>query len=66
MGVSQADNSVKILRNLPISNPKPDRHNINVHTKFGENPLMFIQVIIQKRNMDRQTYHWRILKGNAI
>ena len=24
MGVSRADNSVNILRNLPISNPKPD------------------------------------------
>ena len=41
MGVSGADNSVKIWRNLPISNPKPDLHNINAHTKFGENPLMF-------------------------
>ena len=33
--------------NLPISNPKPDLHNINAHTKFGENPLMFTQVIIR-------------------
>ena len=41
MGVSWADNSIKNLRNLPISNPKPDLHNINEHTKFGENPLMF-------------------------
>ena len=41
MGISQADNSVKNWRNLPISNPKPDVHNINAHTKFGENPLMF-------------------------
>ena len=46
MGMSQADNSVKIWRNLPISNPKPDIHNINIHTKFGENPLMFTKVII--------------------
>ena len=47
MGVSRAYNSVKIWRNLSISNPKPDLHNINVHvhTKFGENPLMFTQVI---------------------
>ena len=43
-----ADNSVKIWRNLPISNPKPDLHNINIHTKFGENPLMFTQVITRK------------------
>ena len=41
MGVSWTDNSVKIWRNSPISNPKPDLHNINAHTKFGENPLMF-------------------------
>ena len=52
MGVSRADNSVKIWRNLPISNPKPDLHNINAHTKFGENPLIFTQVIIRKRKMD--------------
>ena len=37
MGVSRADNSVKIWRNLPTSSPKPDLHNINAHTKFGEN-----------------------------
>ena len=48
MGVSRADNSVKIWWNLPISNPKPDLHNINARTKFGENPLMFTQVIIGK------------------
>ena len=26
---------------MPISNSKPDLHNINAQTKFGENPLMF-------------------------
>ena len=52
MGVSRADNSIKIWRNLPISNPKPDIHKSNAHTKFGENPLMFTQVIIQKRKTD--------------
>ena len=41
-----ADNSIKIWRKLPISNPKPDLRNINAHTKFDENPLMFVQVII--------------------
>ena len=43
MGMSQADivNSIKIWQNLPINNPKPDLYNINVQTKFGENPLMF-------------------------
>ena len=52
MGVSRADNSVKIRRNLSISNPKSDQHNINAHTKFGEKPLMFTQVIIRKRKTD--------------
>ena len=60
MGMSQADNSVKIRRNLPISNPKPDLHNINAHTKFGENPLMFTQVIIRKRKMDGQMDIWQM------
>ena len=34
-------NSVKIRRNLPISNPKPDLLNVNAYSKFGENPLLF-------------------------
>ena len=55
MGVSRADNSVKIWRDLPISNPKPDLYNSNAHTKFGENPLMFTQVIIRKRKTDGRT-----------
>ena len=61
MGLSRADNVIKIWRNSPISNPKPDLHNINTNTKFGENPLMFTQVIIWKQNthtdgrMDRRT-----------
>ena len=59
MDVSRADNSVKIWRNLPSSNPKPDLYNINAHTKFDKIPLMFIQVIIRKRNVDRRTYDWR-------
>ena len=50
MGVSGADNSVKIWRNLPISNPKPDLLNVNAYSKFNENPLLFTQVItVQKR-----------------
>ena len=49
MGMSWADNSLKTGRNLPISNPKPDLHNINAHTKFGQNSLMFTQVIIRKQ-----------------
>ena len=55
MGTYRADNSVKIWQNLPISNPKPDLHNINAHIKFGENPFMFTQVIIWKWNMDGRT-----------
>ena len=37
MGVSRADNCVKIWRNLPISNPKPDLHNINAHLNWCSN-----------------------------
>ena len=71
MDMSWADSSVKIWRNLPISNPKPDLHNINAYTKFGENPLMFIQVIIQKQNMDgqmtdRQTHGRPTWKHNTL
>ena len=35
MGMSRADNSVKIRRNLPISNSKPDLLNVNTYSKFG-------------------------------
>ena len=48
MAVSRADNSVKIWRNLPISNPKPELLNVNANSKFGENPLLFTQVIVRK------------------
>ena len=53
MGVSRADNSVNILRNLPISDPKPDLLNVNAYSKFDENPLLFTQVIIRKRKYGR-------------
>ena len=53
MGVSRADNSVNILQNLPISNPKPDLLNVNAYSKFGENPLLFTQVIVWKRKYGR-------------
>ena len=52
MGMSRADNSVKIWRNLPISNPKPDLLNVNAYSKFDENPLLF-KVIIGKRKYGR-------------
>ena len=50
MGMSRADNSVKIWRNLPISNPKPDLHNIIAHTKFGKNPLTFTRYHPETKN----------------
>ena len=53
MRVSRADNSVKICRNLSISNPKPDLLNVNAYSKFGENPLLFTQVIVRKRKYGR-------------
>ena len=53
MGVSQADNSVKIQLNLPINNPNPDLLNVNAYSKFGENPLLFTQVIVWKRKYGR-------------
>ena len=34
MGVSRADNSVKIWRNLPISNSKTDLLKVNAYSKF--------------------------------
>ena len=39
---------VKHWGNLSISNSKPDLLHINACTKFGENPLMFTQVIIRR------------------
>ena len=53
MGVSLADNSVKIWQNLPIINPKPDLFNVNAYSKFDEYPLLFTQVIIWKRKYGR-------------
>ena len=55
MCVSRADKSVKIWRNLPISNPNSDVHNTDAHTKFGENPLIITQVIIQKQKYGQIT-----------
>ena len=52
MGVSRADNSINILRNLPIRNPK-DLLNVNGYSKFDENPLLFTQAIIRKRKYGR-------------
>ena len=51
MDVSQADNSVKIWRNLPISNSKPDLLNVNAYSKFNENPLIFTKSASGNENM---------------
>ena len=45
----RADNSVENWRKLFVSNPKPDLYNINAHTKCDENPLIFINDIIQQK-----------------
>ena len=42
--------------------PEPDQYNTNAHTRFGENPLIFTQVIVWKRNTNglttyERTYH---------
>ena len=55
MDMSRADNSDKSGQNLPISNPKPDLHNINEHTKFWENSLILTEVIIQTQNTNERT-----------
>ena len=39
--VSSEENSSKMNENLPVSNPNLDLYNINTHTKFGENLLIF-------------------------
>ena len=38
MGMSRADNSVKIWRNLAITNSKPDLLDVNMYSKIGYNP----------------------------
>ena len=48
MDVLLADVSFKNRQNSTISKPKADVHNINAHNNFGENPLIFSKVIIQK------------------
>ena len=64
----RADNSVKNWRNLPISNLKPDLHNIKVHTEFGENSLIFTKVIIRKwkfgHRWQKTVKNWRNLPIN--
>ena len=58
------------LRNLSITNHKPDLHSTNSHIKFGENPLRFTQVIILRRKyvcvaLRLLCQNWRnLLKNN--
>ena len=52
--VPQADNSVKSWLNLPINNSKPDLHNSNAHTEFGENPLTFTQVNLSSGHENKE------------
>ena len=59
MGVSRADNSVKFDVICPLAIPNQISTisiTCNAHTKSGENPLMFTQVIIRKRKTDGWTY----------
>ena len=58
--MSWGDRCVKSWGNVPNSNPKPDIQNINVDTKFNENPSRFTQIIILKRK-----YHMS-LADNSI
>ena len=51
----QASNSVKNWQNLLISNPKPELHNINAHTKFGEIHWYLLKLSSGNENMDGKT-----------
>ena len=66
-----ADNSAKNWRNLPISNPKPDPHNIYAHTMFSENPLIFtcyrpeIKIQMDWHMTDKRTHGWPMWNHNT-
>ena len=75
----KTDNSVKTWENFPISNPKPDCINIYTHTMFGENPLIFTQIIVWNWKyggtdehkidwwpVDRWTDQWRTDKDTNV
>ena len=66
MGLSRADNSVKTWRKLAISNPKPDLHNINAHTKFVKIHWCLLKLSSGNENMgvywaDNSVKNWRNL-----
>ena len=48
----KGENSIKILRKMTGNNPKLDRVNVDVHTKFGQILSIRSQDIEQKRNSD--------------
>ena len=57
MGVSWAENSVKLWRNLTISNLKPDLHNINPLTKLVKVHWCLLTLSSgNKIQTDRRTY----------
>ena len=51
MGVPRADNSVKFYEICPLA-IQNQISKISMHIQFGENPLMFTQVILRKRKTD--------------
>ena len=57
--MQQADNSVK-NKDLYISNPKSDLHNIPARLKFGENTLIFTVVIFQKRKYGHEMKYLKV------
>ena len=50
MDVSQAD---KNLMKFAHWQSQPDLLNFNAYSKFGENPLLFTQVIVRKQKYGR-------------
>ena len=63
MGMPRADNSVKIWRNLPISNPKPDLHNINAHTKFVKIHWSLLKL---SSGNEKQTDDWQSDRHTSV
>ena len=51
MGVSRADNSVNILRNLPISKPKPDLLNAMYIASLMKIPCYLLKLSSGNENM---------------
>ena len=59
MGVSRADSTIKIWRNLSISNPKQDLHNISAQNNLVKIHWCLLKLSSRKEiGMDRQTDVW--------